>query len=185
MLSWLRPFIREPQWFLFESREPAPMSFTATILEVAREEIGQGETVRNNVGPRLDDYRGFRGGDGAWCASFASWVFIEAARRLGATFPPAEDKNWSRYRHVAKRLHQLVARYGEAVTTPQPGDLMTLDRGKVGSWQGHSIIVEEVRDGVVHTIEGNVGTFPAKVRRFRHDITHERLEGFARPKLEV
>lgn len=44
-----------------------------------------------------------------------------------------------------------------------------------GLTKGHIGVVESVDDGLVHTIEGNVGGYPAKVRRLVHDVRKERL----------
>ncbi len=42
-------------------------------------------------------------------------------------------------------------------------------------------IVELVEsNGIIHTIEGNVGRYPSLVHRFQHDVEYERFVGFAR-----
>ena len=62
---------------------------------------------------------------------------------------------------------------------------MCWDRGDPGSWQGHIGFVERVEDGVLYTVEGNVGSYPSKVKRFMHDLSSQsRLEGYGRAPKE-
>ncbi len=145
-----------------------PLAWEA--IEVAREEIGNGEVGANNVNPYSDR-------DGPWCAAFVCWVYRVAATRLQVELP-FEPTNG------AKRLYRRFLSRGGQVLDPSramPGDLICWHRGKHGSWKGHVGLVESVDNaGCVHTIEGNVGRYPAKVRRFVHDLEYERLVGIAR-----
>ena len=163
----------------FDPEEPASL-FGHKILEVALEELGNGEIGGNNSGPHIARYKniaddGDPDDDGAWCAAFLSWCAEEAASRLGVDMPFQKSQG-------AKRLFSNVAKGGGTyVENPGPGDFVCWDRGKKGSWQGHIGVVERVEDGILHTVEGNVGRFPSKVRRFMHDLTRQdRLEGFVR-----
>ena len=80
-----------------------------------------------------------------------------------------------------KRIRKTGTDLGKDLSLVRPGDVVAWHRGKEGSWQGHIEIVEFVDDsGLLHTIGGNVGRFPAKVKRLVHDPTHERLVGYAR-----
>lgn len=144
-------------------------AWRAAVVEVAIEELGKGETTANNVGPDLERY-------GAnptepWCAALASYCCEEAARRVGVTLPFTRSLS-------ALRLARHVTNDGTNLELEQagPGDLIAWYRGPDGSGQGHIGIIEQVDgDGVVHTIEGNVGAFPSKVKRLVHDPKHERL----------
>ncbi len=157
-----------------ETIDPRPM-----LLKIARDEIGYGEEGGNNQGPDIVTYRRGRGGDeakGPWCGDFVSWC-IEETWAAFAMLPPVHRTPG------AKRLYRRVGKAGAFIPTSavEAGDLVCWHRGKDGSGKGHIGIVEAVLNpGVIQTIEGNVGAFPAKVRFLKHDVTHERLVGFAR-----
>lgn len=158
----------------------APVSnFAENALKIAIEELGLGEEGGNNSGPHVAKYKlieddGDPDDDGAWCAAFVSWCCEEACRRLDRGLPFKRSQG-------AKQLFKRIGMCGSFVTEPQPGDVVCWDRGKKGSWQGHIGFVEKVEGGILHTVEGNVGAYPSKVRRFMHDLSREtRLEGFAR-----
>ncbi len=156
----------------------------AAALDVARREIGHGEEGGNNSGQfvaryhRIDD-DGDDDDDGSWCAAFVSYCFEEGAKALGIEMPFKRSGG-------AKKLFSNIAATGSTVEDPKPGDVICWDRGTPGSWQGHIGIVESSADGVLHTIEGNVGAYPAKVKRLSYDLNElllspdSRWEGFAR-----
>jgi len=159
----------------------------AAALEIARREIGHGEEGGNNSGQWVAKYQrieddGNDDDDGAWCAAFVSYCFEEGAKAIGVQMPFARSGG-------AKKLFSNIAASGSKVEHPKAGDVVCWDRGDPGSWEGHIGIVESVSDGILHTIEGNVGSYPAKVKRLSHDLSSEtRLEGFARsgePSQEV
>ena len=151
----------------------------SVTLQIAIEEIGKGEEGGNNSGPHVAKYKlieddGDPDDDGAWCAAFLSWCVEEACRRLDLDMPFKRSQG-------AKRLFKNAGKAGAFVSSPRPGDLVCWDRGTPGSWQGHIGIVEKVEEGILYTVEGNVGRYPSKVRRFMHDLDRQtRLEGFAR-----
>lgn len=145
------------------------------VVYVARKNLGGGETTANNSG-RFIDLIGGKSGE-EWCAAFAGYCYQRAHELAGQPMPFARSLG-------AKRLTKNLAAVGVKFTDPTlalPGDLICWHR-KTGliSWQGHVGIVERVDpDGLVHTIEGNVGRYPSKVRRFVHDVSKERLFLFA------
>jgi hypothetical protein len=151
-------------------------------LRIAILEIGNGEVGGNNSGPHIAKYKGIADDgnpddDGAWCASFVGWCFETAARNLGVELP-------FRRSHGAKRIFQYIGDSGDYVTMPAAGDVVCWDRGVKGSWQGHIGIVEKIENGILYTVEGNVGRYPSIVRRFQHNMDLQtRLEGFARSPL--
>ena len=163
-----------------ESPASSPLGLAA--LAVAIEQIGKGEEGGNNSGAFVEmlhgkEYDGHDDDDGAWCAAFVSWCF---ERACAARVP---EKMPFRRSGVAKVLWRRVGAAGSFPVAPAPGDVVCWDRGKRGSWQGHVGFVERVEGGILHTVEGNVGSFPSRVRRFTHDLTMQRrLEGFARPR---
>ena len=152
-------------------------------LEFAIGWIGEGEEGGNNSGPFVEmlhhkEFDGDNDDDGAWCAAFVSTCFERACGELGVEMPFERSGG-------AKTLMRRIGKAGQFVLAPDilPGDVVAWDRGAVGSWQGHVGIVEryEPDTGMLHTIEGNVGRYPAKVRRFTHDMSKQtRLEGISR-----
>lgn len=153
--------------------------FSIGVLMAAIEDLGKGEEGGNNSGPYVEGILGkvFDGdddNDGAWCAAAVSHWIERAALQEGV------DLKFS-LSFGAKALFRNIKNVGESVEEPQAGDIVCWDRGDVGSWQGHIGVVERFDNGILHTIEGNKGRFPSKVRRFRYDLSKEsRLEGFAR-----
>ncbi len=154
---------------------------TADVVHVAVSNIGFGETTANNDGKFIDLIGGRSGGE--WCAAFAGYCHRQANRREGKAWPEWTLRN-GKPELGAKRLTKNLGAVGRLFLDPQEargGDLICWHR-KTGpiSWQGHVGIVELVdEDGLVHTIEGNVGRYPSKVKRFIHDVSKERLYSFA------
>lgn len=152
-------------------------------LEAAREDIGQGETVRNNVSPYLDRIR--RGGPtGAWCAAAVSqWLETAWARRHGAESWAEVPEPWRRRcpvrrSHGARRLFRRVVAAGKQVDAPAAGDIACWARGRK-AWQGHVGIVSRVEGERWFYVAGNEGPFPAVVAE--HEGTGKpRLIGWAR-----
>ena len=156
-----------------------PSRLGLAALEVARHEIGRGETGANNRGPDVARYR--RGVDDGqpWCAAFVSYCLEEAALHLGlATCPVARS-------HAAKRLWRHCAAAGLAVEHPREGDLALWHRGIAGARTGHIGLVSRADrlSSLFWAIEGNKGAPPASVREFDHALGEGGLLGFARPPL--
>jgi hypothetical protein len=153
------------------------------VVKEAISNIGYGEKEANNDGPLIRAMGGRPGEE--WCALFAGWCYRKSFE-YNEYPPPAfawRDKKQTFLEVSAKRLIDGLAKTAGGVrfTDPAqalPGDLISWHRG-LNPWQGHIGVVEFVRDGLVHTIEGNVGSFPAKVKRLVHDVSKERLYTFA------
>lgn len=161
------------------SRPTEIATLAQLVVTRAINQLGYGEAGGNNHGPDLEVY-GVGHGE-AWCAAFADWCCRGGwADRVALLGRAGDPPPWARSLS-ARGLVRNVARAGQAVRLQdlRPGDLICWPRGKEG-WQGHVGLVEVVRDGLVHTIEGNVGRFPAKVRRLTHDVTRETIVGCAR-----
>lgn len=119
----------------------------ADLDRVAAAHIGRGETIADNTGLWVERYT--RGKRVPWCAGFVSYVLREA----GYDFPYTL---WAR--DFAKR-----GAYGKLASGPIRGGLVVFKRGKVS---GHVAIVDQVIDqNNFWIIEGNHGSFPAKVKR--------------------
>ena len=130
----------------------------ASVLDIARSQIGQGEIGGDNRGATVKKYT--HGQEVAWCAGFVSWTLHKA----GKTTPYM----------LAARSYLNV---GTKVKNPKPGDVVVFKR-KGG---GHVGIVESVDGDRLVTIEGNVGKFPARVKRMTYRLDHmSNLLGFIR-----
>lgn len=130
-------------------------------VRIAESQIGKGEIGGNNQGPIVEMYT--RGQDVAWCSAFVSWVRFQSGQR--SNYFLSAKSYWKSY-------------YSQRVTSPRPGDLIIFSRSHS---QGHIGFVEKVQGCTVTTIEGNVGKYPAKVKRFHYRlgcINH--LLGFVR-----
>ena len=148
-------------------------------VEIAREEIGNGETLSNNVGPAVERYRGGPGA-GSWCAHFVSWCFEEACRRRTIPLPFKRSGG-------AKRLVRNVAKVGRNVGSdewPAMGDVIAWHRGRVISWQGHVEIISGYapESDTLLTVAGNRGSFPSVVEpvTYPRGLWRKRLYGIAR-----
>lgn len=134
----------------------------SNVLEIARSQLGKGEIGGNNKGKEVKKYT--HGQEVAWCAGFVSWCRYKSGQVRGAYFLSALSY-WrsARFKHVHN---------------PKAGDLIIFKRG---SQQGHVGIVEQVEGGRISTIEGNVGKFPATVKRLHYNLgSIPHLLGFVR-----
>jgi hypothetical protein len=107
-----------------------------------------------------------------WCAGFVSWCYAQhpggipfryslGARDIRTQF---RDRRW------------LID--GEI---PEPGDIIVWWRGQPDGWKGHIGLVHHQSNGIVYTIEGNKGAFPARVRGFDYVLGRiEQFLGFGR-----
>lgn len=150
---------------------------------VATMNLGYGEEDANNSGRLIDAMGGQPGGE--WCALFVGHCWRRAYELEHLVARGRWTMRGTRPEVGAKALVKAAWAAGfRQFTDPLealPGDLVCWHRrtGPI-SWKGHVGIVERVgADGLVHTIEGNVGAFPAKVRRLTHDVRRERFYGFA------
>ena len=150
-------------------------------LKIASKDVGKGEEGGNNSGPYVEallgkEWDGNNDDDGAWCAAFVSHCIRVGAASLGVAVPVK----------LSFGAKALFANFPEKDMRPQVGDVVCWDRGKLNadgtkSWMGHIGLVERVDGNMFFTIEGNVGAYPSKVRRFQYNLDNEtRLEGFGR-----
>ena len=130
-------------------------------VQIAESQIGMGEMYGNNSGPVVERYT--RGQDVAWCAAFVSFVRYQAGYR--DVYYLNARSYWNHFRNNRIRV-------------PKPGDFIVFTRGLHG---GHIGIVEKTQGNFIWTIEGNVGRFPAKVKRFKYTMGYiKHLLGFLR-----
>lgn len=140
----------------------ASPALSSEIVEIAKSQIGRGETIADNRGQDVRKYT--RGQDVAWCAGFVSWVLMKAGRIDESQYILSARQYWNM---TEKR-----------VTSPKPGDVICFTRGT--GWTGHVGIIEKVEGDKIVAIEGNVGNFPAKVKRVTYKGEIKNLLGFVR-----
>lgn len=145
------------------------------IVEIAIKEIGKGETIGDDRGPDIDRY--FKGTgikNKPWCAAFVNWVLKQ------------EGINEFESLYSAKTILNTAKNLEWITKNPKTGDLICFWRVSKKSWRGHIGIIEKITEIVyqtrlpatkhyipeiityIHTIEGNVGEFPSKVKRFKY-----------------
>lgn len=145
----------------------------AEVVNTAVRNIGFGEEGSNNSGPFIDALGGVPYGQPSWCALFVGYCYRRAAELTGIELPFSPYRRLDIPEAGALRLVNRIGDAGRMWRDPKyvgPGDVVLWKR--IG---GHHIgIIERVDDdGEVHTIEGNVGRFPAKVKRLVHDTFQE------------
>lgn len=166
------------------------------LLEIAAGELGYHEKETNS---RLDNPTGNAGDANytkyardlylagyyqankngfAWCDMFVDWCFYQLAGKNAAkaqeiicqTGPYGAGCTWSaKYYKQQKRFY---------TSDPQPGDQVFF--GRNGEYE-HTGIVEFVKDGNLHTIEGNTSN---QVARRTYKLTSTYILGYGRPKFD-
>ncbi len=164
-----------------------PQRIRELVLLIARSNIGYGEDgdLSDNCGEFIRLIGGVQGEE--WCAAFAGYCYRRAAQKLN--LDPLVVMEWT-YRKGrpelgAKRLTKNLSAIGTKftdLTLAQPGDLVCYHRSKFGplDWRGHVAVFERrLSDTAFLTIDGNVGKFPAKVKRRYRDLNVCNLYTFA------
>jgi uncharacterized protein (TIGR02594 family) len=131
-----------------------------TLLKVAQTEIGHGEISGNNRGQYVRQYLNGRE-NLPWCAGFVSYCLRKSGISVEYTLR-AKD-----FLALGKRISRNAIK---------PGDIVVFTR-KGG---GHTGIVEQVFKDRFISIEGNVGDYPAKVKRISHKLNKKSIVGFVR-----
>lgn len=157
---------------------PGPSTRGRSALEVALLEIkrGAGEIGANNSGPSVEKYLSGRISPPAnWCTAFVCWYFAQHPDP-----PPFRFTLGARgLRNTFRRRGWLIVPSPE--TPLLPGDPVFWWRDQPLSWKGHVAMVHGVADGILSTVEGNKGGFPAPVRIFDYVLARmECLLGFSR-----
>ena len=165
--------------------------FRQAFLANAIADIGKGEEGGNNDGRYV---RGLLAGVGvnepaAWCAAAVwSWLYttIEAMKDDELDLNVHDLRSPS-----ARAMFNDAKELGWLVSDPEPGDIMIIKRtaydakGNLIDWLGHAAVVENKKGPgmfgfCLPVIEGNVGSFPAKVKRSNYAWPVENLLGFIR-----
>ena len=134
---------------------------------------GANEVGENNSGPYVRKYLNRIVDPPAnWCAGFVSWCFAQHPEGIPFRYSLGARDVRTQFRDRGWLLEG---------TPPEPGDIIVWWRGQPDGWKGHIGLVHHFSNGVVYTIEGNKGAFPARVWGF--DYVYGRIEallGFGR-----
>jgi len=129
-------------------------SYGKSLVDTAIAEIGNGEIEANNKGKYVKLYN--KDLEASWCAGFVSYCL----KKAGITS--------FGYELSARKIYNKGKELNILLKKPHAGCLIVFWRSKPTSWKGHIGIVEKVDNEYIHTIEGNVGKYPAKVKRFKY-----------------
>ncbi|MEM9597201.1 MAG: CHAP domain-containing protein [Acidobacteriota bacterium] len=158
----------------------SPLGRMALRVAIAEALQGAKEIGRNNSGPWVERYlNGITPAPANWCAGFVSYCVSAAADILRV---PSPIRHSLGARDILRQLREQGLGYTLTERLPQPGDVVVWWRGRRLGWMGHIGIVHHVADdGVLWTIEGNRGAYPAPVRTYTYALAGmERLLGFGR-----
>ncbi len=136
------------------------------IVTVAQSQLGLGEEGKDNHGKYVERYT--KGKQVSWCAAFVSWTLERAGYRKDYLLSARSFYKNGGFKSIQK---------------PRSGDIIVFYRGSRRSGLGHVGIIEQVRGSDITTIEGNVGKYPARVKRMHYNLQHiPNLIGFVRVK---
>lgn len=156
----------------------SPIGRAALAVALAEYAAGAVEQIQDNDGPFVRKYQHNKQALDLqpWCASFVSWCLEQAA---GGVSPLGYDAS---ARGLYNRLKDRGGIFAaNAASPPQPGDLIVWWREPIGKGYGHVGFVHSYENGIVRTIEGNRGDFPAPVGTYTYVLGRiERLLGFGR-----
>lgn len=143
------------------------LGFSALGVAVGEIESDATEVGRNNQGQFVDKYLAPVGMSNLpWCAGFVSWCYMEASGSF--------ENMPFRYGLGARGLfnqfeHRDAIRLHNENYQPIAGDLAVWSRCYEDRTEaGHVAIVYSYSDGVLRTIDGNKGLFPAYVKGIEH-----------------
>ena len=146
-------------------------------LRVALAEMAAGskEVGENNSGPFVKKYlNDIVPPPANWCAGFVSWCFSQTPQGIPYRYSLGA-------RDTRDQFKRLGWAYDARDRTPEPGDIVVWWRGQPDGWMGHIGFVRSVEGGILHTVEGNKGGFPAPVNTFDYVLGRmDRLLGFGR-----
>jgi len=151
----------------------------ALRIAIQEMEAGAKEISGNNRGPWVKKYlNGLAPEGNSWCAGFVSWCHEEAPGAMPFEYSVGA-------RDIRNQFRRSGWSYDASEAQPQPGDIVVWWRGTIDSWKGHIGLVHHYKDGILYTIEGNRGNFPAKVQSYNYVLSRmDKLLGFGRIGLE-
>lgn len=153
------------------------LTLPEAALQVAIEEMnaGAGEEGANNSGPWIIKYlHGLADPPSNWCAAFVSWCYLEASNRLNVQMP-------FNYSISARNVFDQFENSHRLVSIPREADIVFFWREDPNGWMGHIGLVHHLENNIkLITIEGNRGSFPAKVCSWSYQLPPPQLLGYGR-----
>lgn len=145
----------------------------ALAAAIAEMQSGAKEVGANNSGPWVDKYlNAIVPAPADWCAGFVSYCFTQAPGGIPFKYSLGA-------RNIRNQFRNKGWAYDLGQLTPEPGDIVVWWRDQPNAVLGHIGLVHHVSNGILYTIEGNKGGFPAPVRGFNYTLSQmERLLGF-------
>jgi len=129
------------------------MSFANNIMEIletAITQLGKEEVPRgSNWGVDIKKYLNSVGINfpASWCMAFVYWCVKSTCKANNSVNPMIKTGG------VLKQWQKINPSFKVSVTeTPKRNDIFIMD---LGHGLGHTGIIEEVEDDIIHTIEGN------------------------------
>lgn len=165
----------DPTDFVVPSSGGSTLGRAALRVAISEMQNGACEIGANNSGSFVRKYlNGILATPQPWCAGFVSWCFSQ--HPAGIPF---------RYSLGARDIRNQFQRKGWAFNaaeqSPEPGDIVVWWRRRRDGSEGHIGLVQRLEHGVLYTIEGNKGGFPAKVNQFDYVLSRmDKLLGFGR-----
>lgn len=121
-----------------------------------------------------DFYNGRKNGYD-WCDVFVDWCFVRTfGRELGQRLLCQPKRSLGAGTKYSMDYYKAKKQF---FMTPQPGDQIFFGTATVTS---HTGLVVAVKDGYVHTIEGNAGN-PSAVRACKYSLRYGKIKGYGRP----
>jgi hypothetical protein len=154
-------------------------ALAAALIEM---EAGAREEGANNSGTWVEKYlNGITPAPANWCAGFVSWCYAQHPDDI----PFRYSLGARNIRNQFRRKDWLYD-VGES-HWPEPGDIIVWWRDQPDGWKGHIGLIHHFsQGGILYTIEGNKGGYPAPVRPFDYVLGRiDKLLGFGRvPDIE-
>jgi len=140
---------------------------------IAEAKAGAREIGANNSGRFVTKYlNGLTPAPANWCAGFVSWCYSQHSAGIPYSYSLGARDIRQQFKRRAWLLEDEL---------PEPADIIVWWRGRREGWKGHIGLVHRCSNGLVYTIEGNKGNFPAPVRGFTYTLGRiDKLLGFGR-----
>lgn len=146
-------------------------------LRVALDEMAAGsrEIRSNNRGQFVRKYLNGMAEEGnSWCAGFVSWCFSQTPGGVPYRYSVGA-------RDIRNQFKAKDWAFDAGQQDPEPGDIVVWWRGQPNGWQGHIGFVLKLEHGILYTVEGNKGNYPAPVKTFNYVLSRmDKLLGFGR-----
>ena len=155
----------------------SPRGREALAAALSEMKKGAKEVGANNSGPWIEKYlNGIIAPPANWCAAFVSWCFSRHPEGIPFKYSLGARDIRSQFRRKGW-LYEV-----SNGVVPEPGDIIVWWRDQPNGRKGHIGLVHSYSPGgILYTVEGNKGGFPAPVRTFDYVLGRiDKLLGFGR-----